>query len=147
MRIMRQHQRLGMNLKSVSLSLLFLTVFSNHFFAKEFSDENYYRSGLELSLKSNHEFVCTDTSLTSFKNGTWSLVNSSKLLVLVNSKKEKEVFELIFKSENKITLKKEGKTYSYHDKESSDTDPPFSIYSIFPGTFFFTKPFVILNFA
>ncbi len=51
MRIMRQHQRLGMNLKSVSLSLLFLTVFSNHFFAKEFSDENYYRSGLELSLK------------------------------------------------------------------------------------------------
>ena len=133
MRIMRQHQRLGMNLKSVSLSLLFLTVFLNHFFAKEFSDENYYRSGLELSLKSNHEFVCNDTSLTNFKKGTWSLINSSNLLVLVNSKKEKEIFELIFKSENKITLKKEGKTFSYHDKESSDTDPPFSIYSIFRG--------------
>ena len=141
MRIMKQHQRLEMNLKSISLNLFFLLFCFNLSFcnSKEFSDEIYLRGAYSLKLNKNHSFLCSDTNLTHHEKGSWKLKispqDSKKILCLYHDdvKGSEEFFPLIYSSENKITLSKNGKRFSYHDQESSDLSPPFSIASILRG--------------
>ena len=139
MRIMKQHQRLEMNLKSISLNLFFLFFCFNLSFcsANEFSDEIYLRGSYSLKLNKDHSFLCSDTSLTNKEKGFWKLKtspkDSKKILCLYNEKESEEFFALIYSSENKITLSKNGNRFSYHDQESSDLSPPFSIASIVRG--------------
>lgn len=139
MRIMKQHQRLEMNLKSISLNLFFLFFCFNLSFcnSNEFSDEIYLRGSYYLKLNKDHSFLCSDTSLTNKEKGFWKLKispqDSKKILCLYNEKESEEFFSLIYSSENKITLSKNGNRFSYHDQESSDLSPPFSIASIVRG--------------
>ena len=139
MRIMKQHQRLEMNLKSISLNLFFLFFCFNLSFcnANEFSDEIYLRGSYFIKLNKNHSFLCSDTNLTNKEKGFWKLKinpkDSKKTLCLYNETESEEFFPLIYSSENKITLSKNGNRFSYHDQESSDLSPPFSIASIVRG--------------
>ena len=144
MRIMKQHQRLEMNLKSVSLKLFILFFCFNTLFANtnEFSDEIYLRGSSSLTLNTDHSFSCSDTSLTNKEKGFWKLKispkDSKKILCLYNKKEKKseEFFTIVYSSDNKITLLKNNdpkKRFSYHDQESSNLSPPFSISSILRG--------------
>ncbi len=141
MRIMKQHQKLGMRLRNVLLSIFILFVFIPKGLALDFSDESYFRGVFSLELKKNHTFSCSDTSLTSLKKGNWKL-NNNKLKLYTNPDNA-ETFDVLYKSENKITLAKGDSRFSYHDKESSDPNPPFSINSILRGVVGMLMLFVI----
>jgi CNT family concentrative nucleoside transporter len=122
---------------SVILSLLFILLAGFSSANKKFEDESYYRKNFRLDLKSNGEFHNTDTSLLQIDKGNWKIINSSIVFqyALNDSVNESRTLTIAYSSDNKLSLLKDGKRFSYHDRESSNASPSLSIVSILRGIF------------
>lgn len=122
---------------NVILSLLFILILGYSSSAKTFEDESYYRKNFRLELKKNGKFFCTDSLLVTATKGNWKVKNSSIVLqyAVNDSLVESSKFKIAYSSHNKISLLKDGKRYSYHDRESSNASPSLSIISILRGIF------------
>ncbi|MDP5099653.1 MAG: Na+ dependent nucleoside transporter [Crocinitomicaceae bacterium] len=108
-----------MKFKGVKLSLLFFFVLLSYSSNASFGDQTYYRKSFKLDLKKGGEFQNTDTLLTPQNKGNWSIKNNR--LILSSGSDSSEIIEkyrIVYSSENKITLSKNGMRYSYHDKDS-----------------------------
>ena len=108
-----------MKFKGVKLSLLFFFVLLSYCSNASFGDQTYYRKSFKLDLKKGGEFQNTDTLLTPQNKGNWSIKNNR--LILSSGSDSSEIIEkykIVYSSENKITLSKNGMRYSYHDKDS-----------------------------
>jgi CNT family concentrative nucleoside transporter len=130
-------QEFAMRSINVILSILFILFLGYSSSAKTFEDESYYRKNFRLELKKNGKFFCNDSSLVSATKGTWKVENSSIVLqyAVNDSLEESSKFKIAFSSHNKISLLKDGKRFSYHDRESSNASPSLSIISILRGIF------------
>lgn len=130
-------QEFAMRSINVILSLLFILILGYSSSAKTFEDESYYRKNFRLELKKNGTFFCTDSLLVTATKGNWKVKNSSIVLqyAVNDSLVESSKFKIAYTSHNKISLLKDGKRYSYHDRESSNASPSLSIISILRGIF------------
>ncbi len=130
-------QEFAMRSINVILSLLFILILGYSSSAKTFEDESYYRKNFRLELKKNGTFFCTDSLLVTATKGNWKVKNSSIVLqyAVNDSLVESSKFKIAYSSHNKISLLKDGKRYSYHDRESSNASPSLSIISILRGIF------------
>lgn len=130
-------QEFAMRSINVILSLLFILILGYSSSAKTFEDESYYRKNFRLELKKNGKFFCTDSLLVTATKGNWKVKNSSIVLqyAVNDSLVESSKFKIAYSSHNKISLLKDGKRYSYHDRESSNASPSLSIISILRGIF------------
>lgn len=130
-------QEYAMRSINVILSLLFILILGYSSSAKTFEDESYYRKNFRLELKKNGTFFCTDSLLVTATKGNWKVKNSSIVLqyAVNDSLVESSKFKIAYSSHNKISLLKDGKRYSYHDRESSNASPSLSIISILRGIF------------
>jgi concentrative nucleoside transporter, CNT family len=119
MRTMNWLLKSEMKFKGVKLSLLFFFVLLSYCSNASFGDQTYYRKSFKLDLKKGGEFQNTDTLLTPQNKGNWSIKNNR--LILSSGSDSSEIIEkykIVYSSENKITLSKNGMRYSYHDKDS-----------------------------
>ncbi len=119
MRTMNWLLKSEMKFKGVKLSLLFFFVLLSYSSNASFGDQTYYRKSFKLDLKKGGEFQNTDTLLTPQNKGNWSIKNNR--LILSSGSDSSEIIEkyrIVYSSENKITLSKNGMRYSYHDKDS-----------------------------
>ena len=119
MRTMNWLLKSEMKFKGVKLSLLFFFVLLSYNSNASFGDQSYYRKSFKLDLKKDGEFQNTDTLLTSQNKGNWSIKNNR--LILSSGSDSSEIIEkyrIVYSSENKVTLSKNGIRYSYHDKDS-----------------------------
>lgn len=126
-----------MRSKSVILSLIFILVTGYSSANIKFEDESYYRKNFKLELKKEGAFNNNDTSLFSAKKGSWKL-NKNWIIFsykVNDSTSESSKFKIAFFSDNKLSLLKDGKRFSYHDRESSNASPSLSIISILRGIF------------
>ena len=123
MRITNLLRKSEMKLRSGKNSLFFFFIFLcfNSNANNSFGDEAYFRKSFALELSKNGIFTNTDTLLSPLKKGTWS-VKGTKLVLssISDSVTQEETFKILFKSDNKIVLGKNGQRFSYHDKISSD---------------------------
>lgn len=134
---MNWHPEYAMRSISVTLSLLFILLSGFSSANERFEDETYYRKNFKLELRKNGEFYCNDTSLLSVQKGTWTTDKNSIVFqyALNDSLSESSNFNIAYTSHNKLSLVKQGKRFSYHDKDSSNTSPSLSIVSILRGIF------------
>ena len=119
MRTMNWLLKSEMKFKGVKLSLLFFFVLLSYSSNASFGDQTYYRKSFKLDLKKGGEFQNTDTLLTPQNKGNWSIKNNR--LILSSGSDSSEIIEkyrIVYSSQNKITLSKNGMRYSYHDKDS-----------------------------
>ncbi len=119
MRTMNWLLKSEMKFKGVKLSLLFFFVLLSYSSNASFGDQTYYRKSFKLDLKKGGEFQNTDTLLTPQNKGNWSIKNNR--LILSSGSDSSEIIEkyrIVYSSENKITLSKNGMRYSYRDKDS-----------------------------
>lgn len=117
------------------LSLFLILAISLSASAQHLQDEEYHRKTFRLELKKDGTFNNTDTVLMPYSNGTYKLNGSSLHFEsrLNDSVTEKASFSLLYSSDNKLTLGKNGKRLSYHDSESADLSPGMSLSSILRG--------------
>lgn len=119
MRTMNWLLKSEMKFKGVKLSLLFFFILLSYNSNAKFEDDSYYRKTFQLHLKKDGNFYNTDTLLSLQKKGEWLLKNKKLTLISgSDSTKVTEQFNVIFTSDNKLTLSKKGIRFSYHDKES-----------------------------
>lgn len=121
---------------SVFIFILFiLTVFSANASNASLLDEVYFRKSFQISFLKSGQFTSTDTSLTSIKTGRWKKENGKiKILSQVtDSTSVSETFYIQQLSDNKLKLKSNTGTFSFHDKESSFSGTTISIQSILRG--------------
>lgn len=119
MRTMNWLLKSEMKFKGVKLSLLFFFILLSYNSNASFDDETYYRKSFQLELKKDGSFQNSDTLLSSQTKGQWSIKKKRLTLTSgVDSTAINEKFNIIYSSDNKITLAKKGVRYSYHDKES-----------------------------
>ena len=120
---------------SVLLSLFLILTISFSASAQHLQDEVYHRKTFRLELKKDGTFNSTDTILMPYTNGTYQLKGKSFFFEsrLNDSVTEKASFSVLYSSDNKLTLGKNGKRISYHDSESADLNPGMSLSSILRG--------------
>ena len=120
---------------SVLLSLFLILTISFSASAQHLQDEVYHRKTFRLELKKDGTFNSTDTILMPYANGTYQLKGKSFFFEsrLNDSVTEKASFSVLYSSDNKLTLGKNGKRISYHDSESADLNPGMSLSSILRG--------------
>ncbi len=100
-----------------------------------FNDEVYKRRNFELRLRKDGTFKNTDSLLSTYKKGNWHLENGKLILEGTTSDTltASEKLDLVFSSDNKITLVKNGARFSFHDEESSAQQIGISFVSILRG--------------
>ncbi len=121
---------------SALLSLCWLLLFPILGMASTpFQDETYHRKNFTLSLNQSGKFTSNDTVLTSIKSGDWTFKNNRLTLSQkVNDSLEvSEQFFVSYLSDNKLSLSKGGKRFSFHDAESSSVSSGLSLISILRG--------------
>ena len=123
MRITNLLRKLEMKSRSGKNSIFFFFIFLCFYSHanNSFEDESYFRKSYVLEISKKGTFTNSDTLLSPLKNGKWSLKGSEFVLSnLSDSTLKAESFKVLFKSNNKIVLEKEGKRFSYHDRTSSE---------------------------
>ena len=117
------------------LSLFLILAISLSASAQHLQDEVYHRKTFRLELKKDGTFNNTDTVLMHYSNGAYKLQGSTLHFEsrLNDSVTEKASFSVLYSSDNKLTLGKNGKRISYHDSESADLSPGMSLSSILRG--------------
>jgi concentrative nucleoside transporter, CNT family len=130
---------------NVVLSLLFILSAGFSSANKKFEDESYFRKNFRLELKKNGEYYTNDTSLIAQEKGKWQVDHNSIVFhyAVNDSVNESSKFNIAFNSHNKLSLLKEGKRFSYHDRDSSNASPSISIISILRGIFGLLVLFVV----
>lgn len=121
---------------SVFIFILFiLTVFSANASNASLQDETYFRKSFQISFLKNGKFTSNDTLLTSIKTGLWKKENGKiNISSQVNdSTSVSETFYIQQLSDNKLKVKSNTGTFSFHDKESSFSGTNVSIQSILRG--------------
>jgi concentrative nucleoside transporter, CNT family len=120
---------------SAHLSFLLIVLISFSASANQLQDEVYHRKSFKLELKKEGTFKNSDTLLMPYTKGTYK-VNGKSVnfeVELNDSVTDKLSFPILYSSDNKLTLGKNGKRISYHDAESSDLSPGISFGSILRG--------------
>jgi concentrative nucleoside transporter, CNT family len=130
---------------SVVLSLVFILSAGFSSANKTFEDESYFRKNFRLELKKNGEYYTNDTSLIAQEKGKWQVDHNSIVFhyAVNDSVNESSKFNIAFNSHNKLSLLKEGKRFSYHDRDSSNASPSISIISILRGIFGLLVLFIV----
>lgn len=133
MRTMNWLLKSEMKFKGVKLSLFFFFILLSFNSNATFDDEHYFRKSFQLSLKKDGVFSNSDTLLSPQKKGEWLVKNKQLYLISQNDSAAVEhKFNIIYTSDNKLTLVKKGIRYSYHDQTSfKGTGVTFT--SIFKG--------------
>jgi len=135
MKIMNLPQNYAMKLKNVLLNFFTLVLLFGTLSANTLPDTYYRRGKSFIEFKNNGTFKTNDTAFVKSASGLWKISNKKMLLSyqINDSTEAVEESKILYQSANKVTFQKGITRFSFHDKESSNTKPSLSIFSILKG--------------